>query len=164
VYVNGLSIGGGMSYALSCAAPERVAAIGIVSGALLLPWKPCAGVVPVPLIVIHGTDDTATPYHGGTTWVAPQPFPDIPAWVARWAERSGCGDAPRDTALLPNVTRRSYDGCGPGADVVFYTLHGDGHVWPGGGGMPTWLVGQDGGALNATEVMWEFFRARQRPP
>ena len=87
VYVNGLSNGGGMTFALSCAAAERIAAVGIVAGALFEPWGACIKAPPVPVIVFHGTDDTAAPYEGGTTWVAPWPMPNIPQWVGRWAER-----------------------------------------------------------------------------
>lgn len=45
-------------------------------------------------------------------------------------------------------------------DVVLYTLHGDGHVWPGGGALPGWLAGTDSRSMDATEVMWQFFRQR----
>jgi len=161
VYVNGLSNGGGMTFALSCAAPHRVAAAGIVGGALLLPWEGCAATsTPLPVIVFHGTEDTAAPYHGGESWVTTLPFPDIPAWVATWAARNGCAASPRDT---PNVTRRSYAPCAEGGDVVLYTLHGDGHVWPGGPDvLSRWLVGTDSRTVHATEVMWEFFRERRR--
>jgi polyhydroxybutyrate depolymerase len=160
VYVNGLSNGGGMTFALSCAAADRVAAAGIVAGALFEPWGACIGAPPVPVVVFHGTDDSAAPYEGGTTWVAPWPLPNIPQWVGRWAERNGCDATPRDSALSPTVTRRAYSACTDGADVVLYTLHGDGHVWPGGAKVPGWLVGTDSRSIDATRVMWEFFVER----
>ena len=160
VYVNGLSNGGGMTFALSCAAADRLAAVGIVGGALFDPWGTCIGAPPVPVVVFHGTGDSTAPYEGGTSWVARWPFPNIPYWVGRWAERNGCEAAPRDSALSATVTRRDYSACAGGADVVLYTLHGDGHVWPGGGTLPRWLVGTDGRSLDATKVMWEFFVER----
>ncbi|HUH12045.1 MAG TPA: PHB depolymerase family esterase [Longimicrobiales bacterium] len=160
VYVNGLSNGGGMTFTLSCAAADRVAAAGIVGGALFEPWGACIGAPPIPVVVFHGTDDSTAPYEGGTTWVAPWPFPNIPHWVGRWAERNRCEVIPRDSALSATVTRRAYSSCAGGADVVLYTLHGDGHVWPGGGALPRWLVGTDSRSLDATRVMWEFFVER----
>ena len=161
VYVNGLSNGGGMTFALSCAVPGRLAAVGIVAGALTLPWSLCADAPAVPAVVIHGTHDPVVPYGGGRLWVAPLPFPNVPAWVGRWAERNGCDAAPRDSALSAAVTRRTYSACAGAADVVLYTLHGDGHVWPGGGAVPRWLVGTDSRSMDATQVMWEFFRERR---
>lgn len=161
VYVNGLSNGGGMTFALSCAAADRVAAAGIVAGALFEPWGTCIGAPSVPVIVFHGTDDTAAPYEGGTTWVAPWPMPNIPQWVGRWAERNACDATPRDSVLSATVTRRAYSACAGGADVVLYTLHGDGHVWPSGGALPRWLAGADSRSVDASGVMWEFFRERR---
>ncbi len=160
VYVNGLSNGGGMTFALSCAAAERIAAAGIVAGALFEPWGACINAPPVPVIVFHGTDDTAAPYEGGTTWVAPWPMPNIPQWVGRWAERNACDATPRDSVLSATVTRRAYSACTDGADVVLYTLHGDGHVWPSGGALPGWLVGTDSRSVDASGAMWEFFVRR----
>jgi polyhydroxybutyrate depolymerase len=162
VYVNGLSNGGGMTFALSCAAPDRLAAAGIVAGALTHQWGGCAAAPPIPVIVIHGTRDPVVPYHGGWTWISPRPWPDLPEWVARWAERNGCDAVPGDSTLSARVTRRAYRGCAADADVVLYTLPEDGHVWPGGGPLPRWLVGTDTRSLDATRVMWEFFRARHR--
>jgi polyhydroxybutyrate depolymerase len=161
VYVNGLSNGGGMTFALSCAAPHRIAAAGMVSSAQTLEWATCAGAPPVPAVFIHGTADAVTPYEGGMVWLAPRPFPRIPGWAARWAERNRCETAPRDSALSATVTRRVYTGCANAAEVVLYTLHGDGHVWPGGAALPQWFVGRDSRSMDATLAMWEFFRERR---
>ena len=160
VYVNGLSNGGGMTFALSCAAADRIAAVGIVAGALFEPWGSCIGAPPVPLVMFHGTEDPTAPYEGGRTWVARWPFPNIPQWVGRWAERNACDVTPRDTAVSATVTRRTYTACAGDADVVLYTLHGDGHVWPGGGAVPRWLTGTDSRSVDANRVMWEFFAER----
>src|SRR5687768_9679264 len=64
IYVDGLSNGGGMAFVLSCALPDRIAAVGMVAAAHLLPWSSCTAPVPMPMIAFHGTADTATPYHG----------------------------------------------------------------------------------------------------
>src|SRR2546428_3716121 len=69
VYANGLSNGGGMSFALSCALPTRIAAVGLVASAQTMPWSLCTDTHAVPMIAFHGTDDTAAPYHGGNSWV-----------------------------------------------------------------------------------------------
>jgi poly(3-hydroxybutyrate) depolymerase len=41
IYANGLSNGGGMSFALSCTLSNRIAAVGLVGSAQTLPWRWC---------------------------------------------------------------------------------------------------------------------------
>jgi polyhydroxybutyrate depolymerase len=158
VYANGLSNGGGMAFVLSCTLSDRIAAIGVVAPALFLPWSACTDQRPVPMIAFHGTDDSAVPYHGGTSWVAPRPFPDIPTWVASWARRNRCAPTPVDSVVAADVSRRWYASCADGAAVVLYTVNGGGHTWPGGGRLPEWFVGPTSRSINATRLMWAFFR------
>ena len=161
VYANGLSNGGGMSFALSCMLPDRIAAVGLVAPALFLPWSACANERPVPMMIFFGTADPALPYHGGTSWVAPGKttrFPDIPRWTATWARRNRCAPTPVDFAVASDVSRRSYTGCANDAHVVLYTIEGGGHTWPGGGPVPEWFAGRTATSIDASSVMWEFFR------
>jgi poly(3-hydroxybutyrate) depolymerase len=65
IYVNGLSNGGGMSFALACQLADRVAAFGSVAGAYLYPWEACQPARPVPAILFHGDADPIVPYQGG---------------------------------------------------------------------------------------------------
>lgn len=161
VYVNGLSNGGGMSFVLSCVLADRIAAVGVVSTALSMRRTACPEQRAVPVIVFHGAADPVTPYAGGKAWVAPRAFPSVPAWVQSWAERNRCAPAPRDSLVAASVSRRAYARCADGADVVLYTLHGAGHVWPGGMPLPRWLVGGAEDAVDASREMWAFFRERR---
>src|SRR5881409_930268 len=61
IYANGLSNGGGMSFALSCTLSDRIAAVGMVSSAQTLPWSWCTDTTPVPAVIFHGTSDRAVP-------------------------------------------------------------------------------------------------------
>ena len=160
IYANGLSNGGGMAFALSCTMSDRIAAVGLVGTAFTVPWEWCTDERPVPMIAFHGTEDTATPYHGGTTWVAPpgRTFPSIPHYVANWSRRNGCAAEVANIRIAADVTRRSYSNCATGASVDFYTIEGGGHTWPGGGPLPEWFVGTTTQSIDASSVMWEFFR------
>lgn len=158
IYANGLSNGGGMSFVLSCALPDRIAAIGMVAAAQTLPWEWCADPEPVPMITFHGTADSIVPYGGGTSWVGPMTFPDIPTWTENWAGRNRCKGGSFETAVAKDVTRRDYDGCVNGADVVLYTVEGGGHTWPGGEPLPEWFAGPTTSEIDASELMWEFFQ------
>jgi len=158
IYANGLSNGGGMSFALSCTLGDRIAAVGMVGAAHLVPFTSCPDPRPVPAIAFHGTADRFTRYHGGKSWVAPRPFPDIPTWMANWARRNQCEPNPVDTTVATDVIRREYSNCVDRADVVLYTIRDAGHTWPGGGPLPEWFLGTTPTSIDASSVMWEFFR------
>ena len=117
IYANGLSNGGGMSFVLSCTLSNRIAAVGMVNAAQLLPWSWCTDTRPVPMITFHGTADPVVPYTGGKTWVAPRAFPHVPTWTANWAKRNRCAAEPFDSPVAANVTRRTYTGCADNASV-----------------------------------------------
>ena len=158
IYADGLSNGGGMAFVLSCTLSDRIAAVGLVGSAQLLPWDSCKDPRPVPMIAFHGTADEFTPYRGGKTFVAPRTFPSIPAWTANWARRNRCAPNPVDSVVAEDVTRRAYAGCAGGADVVLFTIHGGGHTWPGGGRLPESWLGRTSHSIDASRTMWEFYR------
>jgi len=159
IYANGLSNGGGMSFGLSCALSRRIAAVGLVGSAQTEPWHTCTDTTPVPMINFHGTDDRFAAYRGGKSWVLPHgAFPSQLVWTARWAARNHCAMQPVDSVVTADVNRRSYSGCSRGADVVLYTIVGGGHTWPGGGAHPAWFVGTMTRSIDASRVMWRFFR------
>lgn len=155
IYADGLSNGGGMAFVLSCTLSDRIAAVGMVAAAHFLDWNWCPTPAAVPMIAFHGTADRATPYHGGTTWVSPQAFPDIPTWTANGARHHRCDPAPIESTVTADVTRREYPNCA--AAVELYTIRGGGHTWPGGGRLPEWFVGSTSRRIDATALMWAFF-------
>lgn len=158
IYANGLSNGGGMSFVLSCRMSDRIAAVGLVASAQLLPWSWCGDDRPIPMINFHGTADPDTPYDGGRTWVAPLRFPSARGWTANWARRNRCGPTPIESRIAADVTRTEYTQCAGNAAAVLYTIHGGGHTWPGGGDLPEWFVGPTTRSIDASSVMWEFFK------
>ncbi len=157
VYADGLSNGGGMAFVLSCELSERIAAVGMVAAAHFLDWNWCGKPAAVPMIAFHGTDDRATPYHGGTTWVSPQAFPDIPKWIAQGARHRQCDPTPIESTVTVDVTRREYLHCAAAMDL--YTIRGGGHTWPGGGPLPEWFTGSTTRSIDGSALMWAFFNA-----
>ena len=156
IYVNGLSNGGGTSYALSCALSDRIAAVGAVAPAITMSADLCPAAKPVPVVVFHGTADRMTPYEGGKNIIAPEPFPDIRKWLANWARRNHCASTMRESAAAADVMRIEYDNCAE--PVVLYKIDGGGHTWPGGQPLPNWFAGPTNDSINATELMWSFFK------
>lgn len=163
IYANGLSNGGGMSFVLSCRMSDRIAAVGLVASAQLLPWSACADDRPVPMINFHGTADLA-PYDGGKSWVAPQTLPSQPVWTANWARRNRCAMTPTESRVATDVTRIAYEDCASGAPAILYRIEGGGHTWPGGGHLPAWFTGPTTRTIDASSVMWEFFKAHPLRP
>ena len=161
IYANGLSNGGGMSFVLSCKLSERIAAIGTVSGAYLFAWDEYRPVRPVPVIVFHGTADAVVPYQGGPSRAFNLPFPFIPEWVAALAHHNGCSGTPQEIPARGAVSGIRYNNCT--ADIVFYTIAGGGHAWPGGEPMPKFIVGHTTQDIDATRVMWDFFQQHPLP-
>jgi polyhydroxybutyrate depolymerase len=157
IYANGFSNGGAMAVALSCRLSHRIAAVGTVSAAQDRPWSWCEDSRPVPLINFHGTADLV-PYNGGKVRASPRPFPSVSAWTANWALRNRCGPNPIESVAAADVTRLEYTNCANDAAVVLYTVQGGGHSWPGGKPMPAWIVGPTNRSIDATSLMWAFFR------
>jgi poly(3-hydroxybutyrate) depolymerase len=64
------------------------------------------------------------------------PFPNIPEFVAAYAQGNGCNPTPTTLTDTENVTGIRYSACDQDADVVFYSIADGGHTWPGGSPLP----------------------------
>jgi polyhydroxybutyrate depolymerase len=159
IYANGMSNGGGMAFVLSCTMSDRIAAVGMVSAGLDPGWSWCTDHRPVPVIAFHGTADPICPYNGGYSKLAGGSFPSVPRFMANWSRRNQCGANPIESAVAADVTRLQYTDCANEADVVLYTIKGEGHQWPGGTPVKAqWMVGPFSRSIDATRLMWAFFR------
>lgn len=125
-----------MSFLLACQLSERIAAIGSVSGAYLLPWTEYKPKRPVPAMIFHGTADPIVPFYGQSSGRFKVAFPDIPQWVQTLAERDGCQTNSVRLPASGSVSGVRYKSETNNAEVVFYTVAGGGHSWPGGKKMP----------------------------
>jgi polyhydroxybutyrate depolymerase len=163
IYVNGLSNGAGMTFRLGCELPGRIAAVGLVAGAYLLPWSECQNERPVPAVVFHGTADPVVPYTGGPSHSFDIPFPDIPGWVETLAAHNGCSPEASPLPTSGAVSAARYGDCSGQAEVIFYSIEGGGHTWPGGEPLPEFITGITNMDIDATRVMWDFFQAHPLP-
>jgi len=177
VYATGMSNGAMLAYRLAAAAPDRIAAIAPVAGALALPELTLPE--PVPVMHFHSLDDPRALYAGGLG--PPFPFtevrvehPAVEPVIAQWRRADGC---PEDPTIGPiahgapgtpdaehTATRVVYGPCTGGAEVVLWRLTGAGHVWPGGPAMwfQRWL-GAPTQVVDASAEMARFFRRFTRP-
>lgn len=160
IYASGLSNGAMMSYRLACEASDLIAAVGIVAGAQTV--SACKPAQPVSVIHIHGTADQNVPLLGG---VGPKsydrgPKPPVLDAIRFWARTDGAAAEPV-SSTRGNVRKDVYAGRN-GVDVVFYTLAGGGHSWPGGERMLA-ILDAPSPDLNATKTIWQFFAAHPKP-
>jgi polyhydroxybutyrate depolymerase len=156
IYATGISNGGGMTNRLACSVSDLIAAIAPDAGAYNF-WENCSPSRPVPVLAFHGLDDNVVPYAG----LNPESItPPIEKWAAAWATRNGCSPSPAVTTPVETVTLRTWMNCQDNANVILYTLANHGHSWPGSPVMPKNITSQ---AINATDVMWEFFKAHPMP-
>ncbi len=162
IYANGLSNGGGMSYLLACKMADRIAAIGSVAGAYTYPLDQCSPSRPMPLIAFHGDADPVVPYLGGPSRSFDIPFPSVPEWMQGWAERNQCQTA-APIAPEGEISGMTWSDCSQNAEVIFYTIAGAGHSWPGGEPIPEWIVGKTSQAIDATQLIWHFFEQHPLP-
>lgn len=164
IYANGISNGGGMSHVLACQLSNRIAAIGSVAGAYIYPDEACQPARQVPLIAFHGTDDNIVPFGGGPSHSFEIDFPDVPTWMAEWAERNQCAADPQPMAARGFTNGVHYAACAGNADVIFYTVGGGGHSWPGGKPLPRFITGPTSMDVDASALMWAFFQQHPLQP
>lgn len=164
IYSTGYSDGATLSYLLACKMSHQLAAVAGISGTLFTPEPTCALPAPVPVMVVHGTADHSIPYQGQAGGppgsVTQEHFTlSAPGVTAFWVSHDRCDGVP-DTAQHGNVIRVHYR-CPDDAEVVFYTILGGAHGWPGGG--RGWVFSPVPPTdMSATDSVIRFFFRHQR--
>lgn len=173
VYATGHSNGAMMAYRLAAEAPERVAAIAPVAGAMA--FDAFAPRRPVPVLHIHSIDDPRALYAGGPTEVFGREIRHraVEEQLARWRALDGC---PPEPATLETRRRPAGDGrvdsatllawapCVEGSEVQLWKLSGGGHGWPGSDPvLPERMMGPRTDVISAAEEIWRFLARFSRP-
>jgi polyhydroxybutyrate depolymerase len=176
VYATGLSNGSMMAYRLAAEAPEAIAAVAGVAGAMTLPRF--APKLPVPVMHIHSVDDRRALYDGGLGPAFPLTntrvfHQSVDSMIGKWVTHNGCpaeaqvagpvSGKPGAADAEHTATRYRYGPCRAGTEVVFWKLSGAGHVWPGGkqNYLPL-LLGPGTTLIDANREMWRFFSRFRR--
>ena len=131
VFVAGFSIGAVMSERIACQFADRVTAVALNAGA---PWSDtCSPPRPLPILVMHGTEDSTF-----RIALASQV-------VERWRAADRCSGDAVVTKLSDIATSELNDHCADDVEVQYVRYEGAGHRW---------FADPD-----ATDVMWSFFSA-----
>ncbi|MFT5530564.1 MAG: polyhydroxybutyrate depolymerase [Candidatus Poriferisodalaceae bacterium] len=164
VYATGMSNGGFFSAVLACELADRIAATFSVAGTTHP--DSCDPARTIPMGAIHGTGDEVVPYEGGGSTLLTGEESDaqieffnqvMPDEFAEFSVDNGCATS-TDESIGVETTLTTYSGCDDGVEMVFYTVDGGGHTWPGtlGAALFADSFGYPTMDINATDVGWAF--------
>ena len=175
VYATGHSNGAMMAYRLAADAADRIAAVGAVSGMMVVErFNPAR---PVAVLHIHSVDDPRALYRGG---LGP-PFPgtdvrshhaSVEGGLARWLVVDRCPTEPTEgvprQAMVHGVEHTAellaWEPCESEASVAHWRLTKAGHGWPGHvSPLPERIMGPDTTVIDAAEEIWKFVSRFSRP-
>lgn len=178
LYVTGFSNGGFMTHRLACETRGRYAAFAPV-GATVFSGQPeyCEGreVEPVPIMMIHGTEDVSVPWDGRQIVVNSMQGPQqiystypMQFSVNFWGTINKCdSEKSPELEVLPQggdspdtvVRFVTFTDCAPKSALQLYLITGGGHNWPG---VPGVISEEIAGKVNmdifASQVIWDFFK------
>ena len=166
IYVTGMSNGAMMAHRVGRELSTRIAAIAPVVGAVFGDEPPPRA--PVPAFIVVGAEDQIVPPGGGPLQLrgilggrsaADRDVAPAIDQATYWARHNGCG-APTSTQVKA-ASRTEWRQCSSGAPVVYQSITGTGHAWPGG------EPGREGAAqptrdFDASAAMWQFFKTQAR--
>ena len=172
ILATGFAVGAVFASVYTCDHADRITVLATVSG--LYSPAGCAPSRAVPVISIHGTGDRFIPYGGGIgsgpagLGLTPETIaglvfmaerPGAVASSTAWAEHNGCASGPEKSTVHDPVTRQVWTGCAERSTVELFTIAGGEHTWPGSVGMASYvsLLGPVSNAVNANDLIWDFF-------
>ena len=170
IYAMGISNGAQMTFRIGAELSDRIAAIGTVSGQRGPGEFRKSPTQPVPLIHFHGGLDTWCPLAGGQGRVGagrqPVNYTAVDSVLKEWAENNKCSLKPEVVSIGTESKQFRYQPQDLGGETILYVSQNAGHTWPGGP-PPTRFeafhdVGKVSQDVNASELMWEFFKKQQR--
>jgi polyhydroxybutyrate depolymerase len=164
VYATGLSRGGFFALRLAAELPQQFAAVASVGAPMPEPvLQHHMKKDKVGMLLIQGTVDKVVLYEGkAASYLSAQGTFDY------WRKHNGIDGATSQPRLLPgpagDATQVSWLEQGGGAaSVALLTVKDGGHTWPGADAFNVGLpIGKTTRAIDANEVMWEFFSRHRR--
>ena len=172
VYLTGFSDGAIMSYRLLCTAGAPFAAAAPAAGTMYQKHRDtCAATVPIPLLVIAGTNDRSLPYDG---WIFPTGREiSIPETMEHFRLLHGCTGQKtdllydRDAEDGSRVLEVVWTGCATEDAVMLLRVEGGGHNSPSFEPLPDeWRewAGVHNRDIESAEEVWAFLRRFERRP
>ncbi|MBW1295998.1 extracellular catalytic domain type 1 short-chain-length polyhydroxyalkanoate depolymerase [Aquimarina litoralis] len=155
IYSTGMSNGGFMSYRLACELSDKIAAVASVTGTMTVGQQNnCTTSHTMPIMEIHGTNDTTVPYNGNAGFESVQNVLDF--WINAANTVTTITTYLDDINTTDNSTVEHYayaDGDN-GVSIEHFKIINGGHTWPGSAFEIGPVTNKD---INASEEIWKFF-------
>jgi polyhydroxybutyrate depolymerase len=169
IYATGFSNGASMAFRLGVELSQRIAAIAPVAGALWVAQPKVSR--PISMLYITGRQDPLNPLNGGmprilesNTPLGGKAKPPVAEHIAKWIAMLHCPAQPEVVYDRDGIKGVRYAPCDGQAEVLFYTIDGMGHTWPGGFSiLPESWVGKLTHKIKANDLIWDFFKRHQLP-
>ncbi len=156
-----MSNGGLMSYRLACEMADTFKAIAAVAGTDNT--LSCTPSRPVSVLHIHARNDTHVLFDGGAGDDAFRDeskvtqFTSVPETVNRWLGHDRCSAAPQRVLSVPGAYCDRYAPCAGASAVQLCVTETGGHSWPGADKSARRGKEPASQAIDANDVMWQFF-------
>lgn len=161
IFAIGMSNGGMMAYRLACDAANVFR--GIMSVAGTDNTNECHPSRPVAVLHIHARNDDKVLFNGGAGNVfrrnksVVNDFVSVNDTIAKWVALDHAEDAPRRVLNVQGASCDLHPAQSGGAPVELCVTETGGHSWPGGKRKPRRAASTPSQAINADDVMWDFF-------
>ncbi len=171
IYATGISNGAIFSNYLAAKLSDRIAAIAPVAGGIAseaaADFHPA---VPVSVLIINGREDPLVPYDGGAVAKTRGSIISTERAARLWLEADDLHGEPQVRTVAAEKAGdcreewQTWSGGRNGSAVTLVALAGGGHTWPGGTQyLPKAIVGAVCPELDASRVIWDFFRQHPKP-
>lgn len=172
IYVFGFSNGAMLAYQIAAEEPQRIAAVAAISGTFgrvndagELDWHIPTPSLPVPTMIVHGSEDPRLPFDGIHDRKGKKNGLDmIPVREGArfWARSNGCAALGiRTPSGFENVKLTIWPHCNSNSEVRLYRLDGWKHSWAGAS-LKTNSDFNRIGRFETAEVIWNFFKRFRR--
>lgn len=161
VYCAGMSNGSFMAYYLACNSLKFAAIAGVTGSMSVNMYNACGSANPIPVLHMHGTDDSTNPYEGTSS------MKGIEEVIHFWVQKNQCSTTPSiysvsnsNTTDGATATQFVYENGIHGNSVELFKITGGGHSWPGHP-MPSSseVTCMD---FDASKEIWRFFSKSER--
>jgi polyhydroxybutyrate depolymerase len=183
IYATGISNGGIFSQRLAIELGDRLAGVSSLTAQIATELRRAKPKGKVSVQFINGTKDPFVPYPGGP--VTPNFFPRLARFqkkenrgtvistddaVRYWLSHNSITGKPTieklsDRNRKDNCTAETQRWSGSGVSVELLKVMGGGHTWPGGKSrqyLPVRVIGETCRDFEASERIWEFFKAHPK--
>ena len=163
IYLVGYSNGGMLTHAVAARLGEKISASAMVSASVGGKFEDEEeyrsiekSSVPVSTLILHGKNDAAVPFNGGSNGLDVFEYAGAYDSVSFWLDNNECARHPAEISKQDLFTKEVYGSCKDEKEVVFYALETN-HVWPGG--LLELTKNISGRSVSATDLVWEFLSA-----